>query len=155
MCLDLHASQIQGFFDIPCDNLNAMPFFVKWIRENIENYEDAVILAKNAGGAKRCVCVWVGLGVSVCVRVCAGAGQWGRFGIWERACACACVRGSGRTLRTTRMPSFLQSTQAAQSGVCVGECVCECVCVFVCLGGWLAKCVSELVCVGGCLSEWV
>eukprot|EP00124_Ichthyophonus_hoferi_P004636 Ihof_evm2s536 gene=Ihof_evmTU2s536 len=53
MCLDLHANQIQGFFDIPCDNLSAEPFLIKYIRENIPDYKNAVILAKNAGAAKR------------------------------------------------------------------------------------------------------
>jgi phosphoribosylpyrophosphate synthetase len=62
VCLDLHAAQIQGFFDIPCDNLNAMPFFVKYIKECIPDYEKAVILAKNAGGAKRCVKCCTGQG---------------------------------------------------------------------------------------------
>ena len=33
--MDLHASQIQGFFDIPVDNLYAEPAVVKWIKENI------------------------------------------------------------------------------------------------------------------------
>eukprot|EP01134_Creolimax_fragrantissima_P000750 CFRG0750T1 len=54
VCLDLHASQIQGFFDLPCDNLNVEPFFLKYVNENILEYEkDYVILAKNAGAAKR------------------------------------------------------------------------------------------------------
>merc|ERR1712051_566486 len=34
--MDLHASQIQGFFDIPVHNLYAEPAVLKWIRENIE-----------------------------------------------------------------------------------------------------------------------
>ena len=33
--MDLHASQIQGFFDIPVDNLYAEPAVLKWIKENI------------------------------------------------------------------------------------------------------------------------
>eukprot|EP00123_Amoebidium_parasiticum_P012718 comp21533_c0_seq1/m.29963 comp21533_c0_seq1/g.29963 ORF comp21533_c0_seq1/g.29963 comp21533_c0_seq1/m.29963 type:complete len:340 (-) comp21533_c0_seq1:399-1418(-) len=57
MCLDLHANQIQGFFDLPCDNLSAEPFLVKYIRESIPDYTNAVILAKNAGGAKRAVSI--------------------------------------------------------------------------------------------------
>ncbi|KAF7277468.1 hypothetical protein GWI33_007187, partial [Rhynchophorus ferrugineus] len=32
--MDLHASQIQGFFDIPVDNLYAEPAVLKWIKEN-------------------------------------------------------------------------------------------------------------------------
>jgi len=49
--LDLHASQIQGFFDIPVDNLYAEQFFVKYIRENIK--KDIVIVSPDAGGVKR------------------------------------------------------------------------------------------------------
>jgi phosphoribosylpyrophosphate synthetase len=67
VCLDLHAAQIQGFFDIPCDNLNAMPFFVKYIKECIPDYEKAVILAKNAGGAKRSVKCCTGQGAGSCI----------------------------------------------------------------------------------------
>ncbi|KNC71500.1 hypothetical protein SARC_15959, partial [Sphaeroforma arctica JP610] len=53
VCLDLHASQIQGFFEIPCDNLNVEPFFIKYATENIlQNDQNYVILAKNAGAAK-------------------------------------------------------------------------------------------------------
>ena len=36
--MDLHASQIQGFFDIPVDNLYAEPAVLKWIKENIEGW---------------------------------------------------------------------------------------------------------------------
>lgn len=43
----------QGFFDIPVDNLYAEPAVLKYIRENIENYEAAVVVSPDAGGAKR------------------------------------------------------------------------------------------------------
>lgn len=51
--LDLHASQIQGFFDVPVDNLIAEPCLIRWIRENIVDYKTAVIVSPDAGGAKR------------------------------------------------------------------------------------------------------
>ncbi|TID24595.1 hypothetical protein CANINC_003067 [Pichia inconspicua] len=51
--MDLHASQMQGFFSKPVDNLYAGPTLAKWIRENIENYSDAVVVSKNPGGTKR------------------------------------------------------------------------------------------------------
>lgn len=51
--LDLHASQIQGFFDIPVDNLFAEPAFIRWIQDHVEGYEEAVIVSPDAGGAKR------------------------------------------------------------------------------------------------------
>ena len=45
--------RFQGFFDIPVDNLYAEPAVLKYIRENIENYEAAVVVSPDAGGAKR------------------------------------------------------------------------------------------------------
>ena len=51
--MDLHASQIQGFFDIPVDNLYAEPAVLKWIKENIAEWKNACIVSPDAGGAKR------------------------------------------------------------------------------------------------------
>lgn len=51
--MDLHASQMQGFFSKPVDNLYGGPSLAKWIRENVENYHDAVVVSKNPGGTKR------------------------------------------------------------------------------------------------------
>lgn len=51
--MDLHASQIQGFFDIPVDNLYAEPAILKYIRESIPKWETSVIVSPDAGGAKR------------------------------------------------------------------------------------------------------
>jgi ribose-phosphate pyrophosphokinase len=50
--MDLHASQIQGFFNVPVDNLYAEPSMVRWIRENMQ-VRDCVIVSPDAGGAKR------------------------------------------------------------------------------------------------------
>jgi ribose-phosphate pyrophosphokinase len=49
--LDLHAGQIQGFFDIPVDNLFAAPVLLEHIRENFRN--DTVIVSPDAGGVER------------------------------------------------------------------------------------------------------
>ncbi|KAJ5541878.1 Ribose-phosphate diphosphokinase [Penicillium sp. DV-2018c] len=51
--MDLHASQMQGFFGKPVDNLFAEPFIARWIRMNVPNWKDAVVVSKNAGGTKR------------------------------------------------------------------------------------------------------
>lgn len=51
--MDLHASQIQGFFDIPVDNLYAEPAVLKWIRGNIPDWRESIIVSPDAGGAKR------------------------------------------------------------------------------------------------------
>jgi len=50
--MDLHASQIQGFFNVPVDNLYAEPSTLRWIRENLA-VKDCVIVSPDAGGAKR------------------------------------------------------------------------------------------------------
>ncbi|KAI0124813.1 phosphoribosyltransferase-like protein [Xylariales sp. AK1849] len=50
--MDLHASQIQGFFNVPVDNLYAEPSVLRWIRENLDG-EDRVIVSPDAGGVKR------------------------------------------------------------------------------------------------------
>eukprot|EP00092_Neocalanus_flemingeri_P015030 GFUD01016234.1.p1 GENE.GFUD01016234.1~~GFUD01016234.1.p1 ORF type:complete len:314 (+),score=62.01 GFUD01016234.1:176-1117(+) len=51
--MDLHASQIQGFFDIPVDNLFAEPTQIQWITENVPNWRDVVMVSPDAGGTKR------------------------------------------------------------------------------------------------------
>ncbi|ODV93031.1 hypothetical protein PACTADRAFT_52201 [Pachysolen tannophilus NRRL Y-2460] len=51
--MDLHASQIQGFFDVPVDNLYAEPSVVQYIKENLNYKEDCIIISPDAGGAKR------------------------------------------------------------------------------------------------------
>lgn len=50
--MDLHASQIQGFFNVPVDNLYAEPSMLKWIRQNLD-VKNCVIVSPDAGGAKR------------------------------------------------------------------------------------------------------
>jgi ribose-phosphate pyrophosphokinase len=52
LTLDLHAGQIQGFFDIPTDNLFAAPVFVKDIKERY-NGADLVIVSPDVGGVVR------------------------------------------------------------------------------------------------------
>ncbi|EFP09335.1 hypothetical protein CRE_25105 [Caenorhabditis remanei] len=58
--MDLHASQIQGFFDIPVDNLYAEPAILKYIKESIPNWQTSVIVSPDAGGAKRYTMTLVG-----------------------------------------------------------------------------------------------
>ena len=51
--MDLHASQIQGFFDIPVDNLYSEPMMIGYIKRNIPKWQDSIIVSPDAGGAKR------------------------------------------------------------------------------------------------------
>ncbi|KZZ98134.1 ribose-phosphate pyrophosphokinase [Ascosphaera apis ARSEF 7405] len=50
--MDLHASQIQGFFNVPVDNLYAEPSMLRWIRLNYD-VSKCIIVSPDAGGAKR------------------------------------------------------------------------------------------------------
>ncbi len=52
LTMDLHAGQIQGFFDIPTDNLFAAPVFVKDIEEKYKN-KPLVIVSPDVGGVVR------------------------------------------------------------------------------------------------------
>ncbi|MHA1566728.1 MAG: ribose-phosphate pyrophosphokinase [Alphaproteobacteria bacterium] len=52
LTMDLHAAQIQGFFDIPVDNLFAAPVFAKDIKERF-NGDELVIVSPDVGGVLR------------------------------------------------------------------------------------------------------
>lgn len=51
--MDLHAGQIQGFFDIPVDNLYALPVFYKYMQDNNLCDGETVIVSPDAGGVAR------------------------------------------------------------------------------------------------------
>jgi ribose-phosphate pyrophosphokinase len=51
LTMDLHAGQIQGFFDIPVDNLYASPVLLPYIREHFNH--NLVIVSPDAGGVPR------------------------------------------------------------------------------------------------------
>lgn len=51
LTVDLHAGQIQGFFDIPVDNLYASPILLPYIREHFNG--NLVIVSPDAGGVPR------------------------------------------------------------------------------------------------------
>ena len=50
LTMDLHAQQIQGFFDIPVDHLYASPAFVKYLRDL--QVKDPVVVSPDTGGLK-------------------------------------------------------------------------------------------------------
>ena len=50
--IDLHAGQIQGFFDIPVDNLFATPIFARHIKKKIKN-KNLICVAPDVGGTER------------------------------------------------------------------------------------------------------
>jgi ribose-phosphate pyrophosphokinase len=51
IAIDLHAAQIQGFFNIPIDNFLAMPIIVKYLKE--KNLDNIVVVSPDHGGATR------------------------------------------------------------------------------------------------------
>ena len=51
LCLELHAGQIQGFFNLPVDNLYATPVLLAAIRERVGN--DLTVISPDAGGVER------------------------------------------------------------------------------------------------------
>jgi ribose-phosphate pyrophosphokinase len=51
LTMDLHAGQIQGFFDVPVDNLYASPILLPYIREHFNS--EMVIVSPDAGGVPR------------------------------------------------------------------------------------------------------
>jgi ribose-phosphate pyrophosphokinase len=51
LTMDLHVGQIQGFFDIPVDNLYASPVMIPYIKENFQ--DDLAIVSPDAGGVPR------------------------------------------------------------------------------------------------------
>lgn len=53
VALDLHAGQIQGFFDIPVDHLYAMPVFLEELRARNLLGSSTVVVSPDAGGVER------------------------------------------------------------------------------------------------------
>ncbi len=51
LCVDLHAGQIQGFFNLPVDNLYATPVLLRAIRDRVG--EDITVISPDAGGVER------------------------------------------------------------------------------------------------------
>jgi len=51
--MDLHNPQIKDFFDIPVDHLSVEPLMIKWIKNNVEDWPNAIIVSPDAGGVRR------------------------------------------------------------------------------------------------------
>jgi len=66
LTIDLHAAQIQGFFDIPLDNLYAAPVFVRDIKENFDT-QNLVIVSPDVGGLVRARAVASKIGADLAI----------------------------------------------------------------------------------------
>lgn len=53
VAMDLHAGQIQGFFDIPFDNLFSQPVLLEHLKERMAGHKDVVFVSPDAGGVER------------------------------------------------------------------------------------------------------
>ncbi len=65
LCVDLHAGQIQGFFNIPVDNLYATPILLNYIKDTYK--DDTVIVSPDAGGVERARAFAKRLGVGLAI----------------------------------------------------------------------------------------
>jgi ribose-phosphate pyrophosphokinase len=65
LAMDLHAGQIQGFFNIPLDHLFAMPTLMEHLRSNYSS--DSVIVSPDAGGVERARAYSKRLGASLAI----------------------------------------------------------------------------------------
>ena len=63
--IDLHAGQIQGFFDIPVDHLFAMPVAIDYLRERVG--QSCVVVSPDAGGVERARAYAKRLGASLAI----------------------------------------------------------------------------------------
>jgi ribose-phosphate pyrophosphokinase len=53
LTMDLHAGQIQGFFNIPVDNVYATPVLLAYIRQQLQDGEKITVVSPDAGGVER------------------------------------------------------------------------------------------------------
>ncbi len=53
LTMDLHAPQLQGFFDIPLDHLLGVPILAEYFREKFDNLEDVVVVSPDVGSVAR------------------------------------------------------------------------------------------------------
>ena len=53
LTMDLHAGQIQGFFDIPVDNLYAAPVFALDLKHHFDDFSDVTVVSPDVGGVVR------------------------------------------------------------------------------------------------------
>jgi ribose-phosphate pyrophosphokinase len=65
LTVDLHADQIQGFFDIPVDNIYASPVLLKDIKQ--KNYADPIMVSPDMGGVVRARAFAKGIGAELAI----------------------------------------------------------------------------------------
>lgn len=67
LSMDMHAGQIQGFFDIPFDHLYAAPVLIDHMKGQVEDPDEVVIVSPDAGGVERARAYSKRLGASLAI----------------------------------------------------------------------------------------
>ena len=65
LTMDLHAQQVQGFFDIPVDHLYSMPVLIKYLRQRLTR--PTVVVSPDVGGLKMASAYSQALGASLAI----------------------------------------------------------------------------------------
>lgn len=80
--MDLHADQIQGFFNVPVDHLYASTVFIDYLKETV-NMENAVMATPDVGGVKRAnsYAKYLGIPMVICHKHRAKANEVAEMGI--------------------------------------------------------------------------
>ncbi len=66
LTMDLHSGQIQGFFDIPVDNLYATPVLLQYLKKRL-NHNEVTIVSPDAGGVERARAIATRLNASLAI----------------------------------------------------------------------------------------
>ncbi|MEN6370780.1 MAG: ribose-phosphate pyrophosphokinase [Armatimonadota bacterium] len=69
LALDLHAGQLQGFFDMPVDNLYAGPIIADYLKKNVTTHNNAVVVSPDVGGVTRARAMAEVLGTPIAIIV--------------------------------------------------------------------------------------
>lgn len=67
LTMDLHASQIQGFFDIPVDNLLGNPIFTQYFHDRFAGQDDVMVVSPDVGSVARARAFAQKLGMSLAI----------------------------------------------------------------------------------------
>ena len=68
LTMDLHAAQIQGFFDIPVDNLNASPLFTDYYHKKFgEGVDDVIVVSPDIGSVARARAFALKMGMNLAI----------------------------------------------------------------------------------------
>lgn len=67
LAMDLHAGQIQGFFNIPVDNLFATPVLLEYLKNNYKTRNNVVIVSPDTGGVARARAFGTRLGANLAI----------------------------------------------------------------------------------------